>query len=146
MSKMIRVQSLAAFASFLLAGCTMAKSTVVSLSMGEVEASARLGRVSMNSATQFRYVHAQLIVEDKVRKLKSINLNCFTLTIGGVTSDGVSVDSITTFLQERYQADANGHVQVPVYWYFPAGSLGDRPSLSVAKLGTQGNSLACFHY
>lgn len=140
------VRSLVVFASFLVMGCAMAKSMTASLSVGTVQVSAKLGKVSINGATQARFVHAELTLDDKVRRLKSVNLSCITLTIEGTASDEINVDSIASVLTNPYRADANGQVRVPMYWVFSAQNSVDDRSLSAAKLGIKSDTSSCFHY
>jgi hypothetical protein len=137
---------LTAFASTFLLACSISRLPTIFLIKDGIHASAKLDKVSTNDATQAHFVHAVLVLDRKDKKLKSVNLNCFTLTIKGVISDEINVDSIASVLTDPYPADAEGRVQVPVYWVFSAKkTLNDR-SLPSAQLGVKSGLDSCFRY
>ncbi|WP_126683898.1 hypothetical protein [Dyella choica] len=141
-----RARTLILSASVLIMGCAIAKPTTVSLSAGGIQASAKLGKASINSATQAHFVHAQLTLDDKAGKLKAVNLNCFVLVLNEITSDEIHVDSMASVLTDPYPADAKGRIQVPVYWVFSAQNPVDISLLPTARLSIRPGMSSCFHY
>lgn len=134
-----------AVSSFLLA-CSVSRSPTIFLTKDGIHVSAKLDNISINDATQAHFVHAVLVLDGNDKKLKSVNLNCFNLTIKGVVSDEINVDSIASVVTNPYPADAKGRVQVPVYWvYSPKKTLDDR-SLPSAQLSVKDRLDSCFRY
>jgi hypothetical protein len=129
-----------------LCSCSVSNSTAVSMIKDGVIISAKLRGISINSTNQARFVHAELTLNGKNEKLKTVNLNCFTLTINNVVSDAIYVDSIASVLNDRYPAGADGKVQVPVYWSYSVNKSLDERELSSAKLGMKSGISPCFRY
>ncbi|MEW9573837.1 hypothetical protein ABQJ54_18960 [Rhodanobacter sp. Si-c] len=145
MMKFVR-SSLLGFMPVIMLACAASGSPAISLVKEGVQVSAKLGKISINNATQAHFVHAELTIYNKSKKLKSANLNCLALTVGGVVSDEIDVDSIASVLSDPYPADANGQIKVPVYWVFSAGKVRDIQGLPDAKLSVKSGAASCFRY
>jgi hypothetical protein len=146
MLPMIALRTLLVIASALLLGCGTATTETTVLTVNQVRASAKITAISVNEATGAHFVHAMLVIEDKGKKLKSLNLSCFALKIKGVLSDEINVDSVASVLANPYPADANGRVRVPVYWVFFASKAVDQHSLPSAELVEKLETSSCFNY
>jgi len=130
-----------------LLACSASTSTSVSIIKDGVKISAKIGNTSINDSTKAHFVHAKLIVHGSGKGLKSINLNCFALTVGNVTSDEIDVDSIASVLNDPYPADTHGRIDVAVYWVFSDGRGFDIQKLPSAKLSLKSYaSSPCFRY
>ncbi|MBB3228420.1 hypothetical protein FHW69_003055 [Luteibacter sp. Sphag1AF] len=129
-----------------LCGCSASHSTAVSMIKDGVVISAKLRSISTNSTHQARFVYGELTLNGENKKLKTVNLDCFILTINDVASDAIYVDSIASVLNDRYPADADGKVQVPVYWSYPVDKPLEERDLSSAKLGMKPGISSCFRY
>lgn len=140
---------LKAFASIALVistACTTSGMAATSLVKSDIHASVVLRKATVHDATQARFVHAKVKVFSSGRKLRSMNLNCLTLTIDGVVSDQIDVDSHASILNDPYPADENGLVEVAVYWVFLSSGDLSSQSLRSAQIGIVSNKGTCFSY
>jgi len=146
MTKPLRL-SILLVASVSMLACSTPRSSVISLVKDGVQVSAKLGRVSVNGATEASFVHARLTLHNKGRRLKSVNLNCLVLTIGNVVSDEINVDSVASVLNDPYPANTDGQIKVSVYWVFSSGKIVDIRELPVSKLSVRSDLKSpCFRY
>lgn len=127
--------------------CSASTPTAVSITKDGVKISAKIGNTSINDSTKAHFVHAKLIVHSSGKRLKSVDLNCFVLTVGDITSDEIDVDSIASVLNDPYSADIHGQIDVAVYWVFSDGRGFDIQKLPSAKLSLKSYaSSPCFRY
>lgn len=147
MTKRLSKSYLLVLMSVSMLACSPSTSAVASITKNGVKISAKIGNISINDSTKAHFVHAKLIVHSSGKKLKSVNLNCFVLTVGDITSNEIDVDSIASVLNDPYPADIHGQVDVAVYWVFSDGRRFDIQKLHSAKLSLKSYaSSPCFRY
>ena len=69
-----------------------------------------------NAEHNSTYLYGTLHIKGN-KIMKYVNLNCIKLEYMGINSKGVSVDSVASFLTEKYSVN-NNTLSIDLYWIF----------------------------
>jgi hypothetical protein len=124
-------------------GCSDVAS--ISAETAEVIATAHIRKVT-HSKRMGAVVWGRLTITGRARKLKSADIDCFFLHVGGSDSGEPWVDSYVDIQRGDYPA-RDGVVDVPVYWPMKDFKAGSNDDLAKAWLEVRPRfSGSCFEF
>ncbi|AJP43115.1 hypothetical protein EP12_04750 [Alteromonas australica] len=82
--------------------------------------------------SSYNLVHGSIYADIGVNK--SLNLNCFKISLGNYVSENVYINNIASIATSNLIADSDGMISYKIYWSFKEGIKLEKDSLVGAKL------------
>ena len=76
----------------------------------------RLIESKPDSSNNYSTIYGSILIESELRKIDSVNLNCFQIKLNGNKTEHIYIDSVASFNTEMVRPNDAGIVEYSTYW------------------------------